>query len=104
MRVQPARENWAECHYIEIIGALVGRPRLFRRRKTRILGRVELSEFDVREIGEFTKKNVARWMGTHGSPDWVELFPIQDFHAVCGDKELPWDTEESKQRFQKYYS
>jgi hypothetical protein len=69
--------------YVEIVGG-IGLPR------------IELSDADMRSIGEFTRDNVLRWMDSHRGPDWVGILPIEDFHAVCGDLDIPWATEEAK--------
>lgn len=68
--------------------------------------RYVLSESDVREIGKFTRGNVRTWMESHQGVDWFDILcwgPIHDFHAVCGDIDIPWDAEEAKQLFQRVY-
>ncbi|HXP43102.1 MAG TPA: hypothetical protein VN833_22815 [Candidatus Acidoferrales bacterium] len=72
-----------ERPYVEIVGGIG----LFRH---------ELSEADLSSIGEFTRENVLRWMNNHRGPDWVGILPIEDFHAVCGDIDIPWATEQAR--------
>jgi hypothetical protein len=48
---------------------------------------------EVLEIGKFTRENVAKFLEIVGGPG---DFPIQDFHAVCDDIEIPWATEKGK--------
>ncbi len=67
--------------YIELVGG----PGLMRR--------YELTDSDLREIGKFTRGNVLMWMESHRGVDWADVLPIEDFHAVCGDIDIPWATE-----------
>ena len=55
-----------------------------------ILTRYELNDSDLRDIGEFTRRNVAGWLSNRKTPDPYEGLPVKDFHAVCGDIEIPW--------------
>ena len=75
--------------YIEVVGGLG-------------VWRVELNEgepvtgytgfgTEVLEIGEFTRENVAKFLEIRGGPG---DFPIQDFHAVCDDIDIPWATKD----------
>jgi hypothetical protein len=66
-------------HYIEFIGAVV-------------CGRRELCP----PIREFTRENVLAWMERQGGFDWLGILPIEDFHAVCGDMDIPWATEAAR--------
>ena len=59
-------------------------------------GRHELTDSELREIGEFTRENVLAWMESRTSPDWVGVLHVQDFHAFCGHIDIPWATEEAK--------
>jgi hypothetical protein len=68
--------------YIDFVGAILG------------AGTFGLSDDELRAIGDFTRENVLGWMECHGSPDWVGILPIKDFHAVCGDIDIPWATAE----------
>jgi len=67
--------------YIEIVGAET----LTRRELEWGLGFIE-----------FTRENVLAWMEEQTNTDWVGIHPIEDFHAVCGDIEIPWATEEAR--------
>ncbi len=48
---------------------------------------------DLREIGEFTRDNVLAWMNAGAGgwrTSWEAVGIIEDFHAVCGDIDIPW--------------
>jgi hypothetical protein len=72
-----------ERPYIEIVGGLGA-------------SRPKLDKADLDCIGEFTRENVLTWMNSHRGPDWVGMLPVDDFHAVCGDMDIPWATEEAR--------
>src|SRR5579862_1728226 len=76
--------------YIEIAGAGVWDCR-------------ELQESDLREIGEFTRENIVKWLENFGGLGWELLYPIRDFHAVCDDIDIPWATEEARQGWAEVY-
>jgi hypothetical protein len=55
--------------------------------------RRELANSDLRLIGKFKRENILRW--------WLNTFDggvygCEDFHAVCGDVDIPWTTEEGR--------
>ncbi len=75
--------------YIEIVGFELSTRR-------------ELSSNDLRNIGKFTRGNVTAWLNSRTTPDWVEFSPARDFHAVCGDTDIPWAAEEAKRVFQRW--
>jgi hypothetical protein len=63
---------------------------------------VPLNSSDLHLIGEFTRENVAARIAV-----WIERGPLEfglygydDFHAVCGDIDIPWATEEAKRLFE----
>jgi hypothetical protein len=58
--------------------------------------RKELTDSDLREIGEFTRENVSRWVDRHVNPLTYEGDVCVDFHAVCGDPDIPWADENAK--------
>ena len=68
-------------------------------RGSTVIGRYYLSQTELREIGDFTRENVQKWMDTHTDVDWIGILPTKDFHAICGDIDIPWATEESRQRW-----
>jgi hypothetical protein len=78
--------------YIEIVSAIG-------------IYRHELTNSDLREIGEFARENISNWLASHTSPDWVGILPVSDFHAVCGDNsrlrdtDIPWATERGRLRW-----
>jgi hypothetical protein len=53
--------------------------------------RSNLNQADLRHIGEFTRWRVAQWLYNKSFEGG-----IGDFHAVCGDIDIPWDTEEAR--------
>lgn len=77
--------------YIELVGG----PGLMRR--------YGLTSSDLLEIGKFTRGNVLMWMESHRGVDWVDVLPIEDFHAVHSDIDIPWATEEAKGTWRKWY-
>ena len=63
--------------------------------------RHDLSDGDLRNIGEFTTHNILRWLNTSKQP-FEGFDPLRDssltlveFHAVYGDKDLRWETTEA---------
>ena len=68
--------------YIETVGKFV-------------LCRRDLIAADLGLIGEFTRENISRWLD---KGYWFEMgvYGYEDFHAVCGDIDIPWDTEEAR--------
>jgi hypothetical protein len=70
------------CAYIEILGAVVK-------------WRHELSKADLCFIGEFTRENISSWLD-RGNTFEVGVYGYEDFHAVCGDIDIPWATEEAR--------
>jgi hypothetical protein len=71
-----------ERPYIEIVGGIG-------------VLRCELNKADLRFIGEFTRFNVSRWTYSYLGPYGPDFSP-EDFHAVCGDIDIPWNTEEAR--------
>jgi len=51
-----------------------------------------LTNYDIENIGEFTRDNVERWMRSHTG----DFQFITDFYATVGDAEIPWATEEGE--------
>ena len=78
--------------YIEFLGAVT------------VGGRMELDKDDLRAIGEFTRENVSAWFEGYTSPDWVGVPPVEDFHAVYGDIDIPWATEEARRLWVTHHS
>jgi len=68
--------------YIETVGKFV-------------LCRRDLIAADLGLIGEFTRENISRWLD---KGYWFEMgvYGYEDFHAVCGDIDIPWTTEEGR--------
>ena len=51
----------------------------------------ELHPVDLWAIGDFTRENIAKWVDDSGP------YGFDDFHAVSGDIDIPWETESGKQ-------
>lgn len=57
--------------------------------------RQDLSDYDLENIGEFTRENVEQWLCTHSG----DFQSVTDFRAVCGKVEIAWESEESEFTF-----
>ena len=70
--------------YIEIMGA-------------EAMTRHELHPFDLWAIGKFTRENILSWLERGNCLDgWGGVYGYEDFHAVCGNIDIPWATEEAR--------
>jgi len=76
--------------YIECISAYAGGA---------VWGSV-LHDSDLIEIGEFTRGNIERWLASYGGP-CIECCGVQDFHAVCGEIDIPWREEINAQEYKR---
>jgi hypothetical protein len=72
--------------------------------------RHELTDSELQEIGEFTRENVSRWLKAWLKRDcnrvfWGALnyFDDDDFHAVCGDIDIPWADEDTKRKWDERF-
>jgi len=54
-----------------------------------------LSDYDLENIGEFTRENVEQWLTSH-SGDFSEVI---DFTAVCGEIEIHWSNEDNEMAY-----
>jgi hypothetical protein len=66
--------------------------------------RFELQPFDMWAIGEFTRENIESWLKRGNSRFEVGIYGYEDFHAVCGDIDIPWATEEARRFAPKLFS
>jgi hypothetical protein len=64
--------------YIEVVGGIS-------------MYRSNLTQSDLRLIGDFSRWRVAQWLYNQSPEGGTD-----DFHAVCGDIDIPWDTEEAR--------
>jgi hypothetical protein len=71
-----------ETAYIEYLGGITA-------------GRYVMSDWEVHELGEFTRERITWWFERFRNQGYM-FWPIQDLHAVCGDMDIPWATEEGK--------
>lgn len=55
----------------------------------------DLSSYDVENIGEFTRENIADWLSKNAG----DFQQIIDFYATVGDKEIPWSSEDNEIRY-----
>jgi hypothetical protein len=60
--------------------------------------RKDLTEADLRHIGDFTIWGVAQWMYNKG---YYGVYGCEGFHAVCGDIDIPWTTEKARSIWNK---
>ena len=63
-----------------------------------------LNKTELHDIGDFTRINVHKWLHSHTDVGWVDVLPIIDFRAVCGDIEIPWATDREKELWNDIYS
>jgi len=68
-----------------------------------IWGRQELQPFHSRPIGEFTRENISSFL-EGGNSFETGIYGWVDFHAVCGDIDIPWATEEARLIWEKVMS
>lgn len=52
----------------------------------------QLTDYDLSNIGTFTRDSVEQWLAAHAG----DFQSITDFHAVCGEEDIPWKSEESE--------
>ena len=64
-----------------------------------LLGRYALTDEDLRRIGRFTRGNVLRFILERDLASVGEGYGLRDFHAVCGDVEIPWEDPSSQSVF-----
>jgi hypothetical protein len=56
--------------------------------------------WDRWRIGKFTRENVADWLYRRARGPDSGFCPV-DFHAVCGDIDIPWATKEGRDCYQR---
>lgn len=56
---------------------------------------IELSDYDLKNIGEFTRDAFEDWLGSHTG----DFQSIKDFYVCVGNDEIPWQDEESELTF-----
>jgi hypothetical protein len=59
----------------------------------------QLSDSELKEIGDFTRDNISNWLAIHAGDFRV----ISDFCAVCGSEELNWVKEDSENKWLGMY-
>ena len=57
--------------------------------------KINLSDYDIRNIGEPTRDNIEQWLACNAG----DFSSIDDFHAIVGETEIPWATEEGELTF-----
>ena len=62
--------------------------------------RINLSQYDLDNIGKFTRENVEQWLSTHSG----DFQSVQDFYATAGRKHIPWATEEGEMAYMETIS
>lgn len=63
-----------------------------------------LTEDQLRVIGKFTRENLAAWIPINiwGEP-MFEDDDIEDFHAMCGEIDIPWATAAARKRYDSFF-
>ena len=56
----------------------------------------KLTPYDMENIGEPTKENIEEWLSTHTG----DFSSLDGYHAVIGETEIPFETEELECTFQ----
>lgn len=51
-----------------------------------------LSDYDLENIGEFTRENIDRWLSTHAG----DFSRIIGFQAECGEGIIAWESEDNE--------
>jgi hypothetical protein len=54
--------------------------------------KIELCQYDLDNIGEFTRENVEHWLYLHAG----DFSSITDFYATAGHDEIQWESEENE--------
>ena len=60
-----------------------------------IIGHMKLQDYDLENVGEFTKAAFRDWLGSHAG----DFSRIVDFCVWVGKESLDWETEENAQVF-----
>lgn len=63
---------------------------------------LELRPFHLWLIGDFTRENISKWLDNAPTQD-LGIYGWEDFHAVCGDVDIPWATEDGWRFFLPQY-
>jgi hypothetical protein len=65
---------------------------------------LELGAFELWGVSNhFTREGIASWLDSNRTGpvgNFVGMYGWIDFHAVWGDKEVPWATEEGRAAFE----
>jgi hypothetical protein len=52
----------------------------------------DLSDYDLENIGEFTRENVEDWLTCHSG----DFSSVIDFTAQCGEIDIPWSSDDNE--------
>jgi hypothetical protein len=74
-----------ERNWIDILGVIWLPPITAAMRK-------DLRQYDIDNIGEPTRENVEQWLASNAG----DFQAVKDFHAVIGETEIPWASEENE--------
>lgn len=74
-----------ERNWIEVIGRIWLPPVMCAQR-------IDLSAYDLENIGEPTRENVDQWLSTHTG----DFQSVKDFYAVIGETVIDWEDPESE--------
>jgi hypothetical protein len=90
LNLNPELKPLSQTAHIDVIGSFSMR-------------RIQLYPWTTQAIGEFTRENIQKWLEYESAwnPEPLAGDLLGDFHAVCGDLDIPWATEEAKARWEK---
>ena len=88
MTANPYRTERVRSAFVDVVGPIWMPP-------IQAASTYKLSDYDLENIGEFTRENIERWLCTHAG----DFQYVTDFHAVCGTTEIQWASEESELQF-----
>jgi hypothetical protein len=88
MTANPYRTERVRRAYVDVVGPIWMPP-------IQAASTYKLSDYDLENVGEFTRENIERWLCTHAG----DFQHVTDFHAVCGTTDWTgcW-TERGKRR------
>ncbi|HET9406014.1 MAG TPA: hypothetical protein VFO39_02140 [Candidatus Sulfotelmatobacter sp.] len=67
------------------------------------MARFDLSALELWAIGDFTRENIVSWLN-RGNFFEIGIYGWEDFHAVCGDIDIPWTDERAKLYGSKWFA
>jgi len=84
----PVVDRPRRISYVEVLGR-IWRPPI------KVGQTYELSDYDLENVGEFTREAFAHWLATHAG----DFEQVIDFHVGVGNSEIPWHSEDNESEF-----